>query len=181
MDPIIRITSILVGIIAFSAFLLSFKNLTEAAIEAGIDPIIAPLWPVCIDALLVAGSLMIYSSIIKRESPLTGWIIMIAFVATSVAFNVAHSPSGLLAQAAHAVPPIALCVSIEMLMQLIRTTPPSHHAQKPAIETIEEKIKKYKEMHPEATFTEISKAIGISRQATTKRIKKMVELGIIPG
>lgn len=92
-------------IIATSSFLLSFINLQAVAIEAGINPWLSWLWPACIDALLIAGSLMILRSSIRDESPLIGWSVLLSFTAVSTAFNVIHSPADLTAQAAHAVPP----------------------------------------------------------------------------
>jgi hypothetical protein len=128
MNPIHRLeqaipdlTGIAVLIIAVSAFGLSFFNLQAAALEAGISPWLSWLWPVCIDALLIAGSLMILRSSLREESPVIGWSVLISFTAVSTAFNVLHSPEGLTSQAAHAVPPVALCVSIELLMMTIRS------------------------------------------------------------
>lgn len=115
------LTGIAVLIIALSAFALSFFNLQAAALEAGISPWLSWLWPVCIDSLLIAGSLMILRSSLRSESPVIGWIVLISFTAVSTAFNVLHSPEGLISRAAHAVPPVALCVSIELLMMTIRS------------------------------------------------------------
>lgn len=115
------LTGIAVLIIVVSAFALSFFNLQAAALQAGISPWLSWLWPVCIDALLIAGSLMILRSSLRNESPVIGWSVLISFTAVSTAFNVLHSPEELVSQAAHAVPPVALCVSIELLMMTIRS------------------------------------------------------------
>lgn len=114
-------TGCAVLIIAACSFLLSFFNLQAAALEAGITPWLSWLWPVCVDALLIAGSLMILRSSIKGESPLVGWSVLLVFTGVSTLFNVLHSPDRLTAQAAHAVPPIALCVSIELFMMTIKS------------------------------------------------------------
>jgi hypothetical protein len=110
-----------VVIIAGCSFILSFFNLQAVATEAGIDPLLSGLWPVCIDALLVAGSLMILRSSIRDESALEGWFVLLVFTGISTMFNVLHSPEGLINQAAHAIPPVALCVSIELLMMTIKS------------------------------------------------------------
>lgn len=115
------LTGLAVLIIAVSAFALSFFNLQAAALQAGISPCLSWLWPVCIDALLIAGSLMILRSSLRNESPMIGWSVLISFTTVSIAFNVLHSPEGMISQAAHAVPPVALCVSIELLMMTIRS------------------------------------------------------------
>lgn len=115
------LTGMAVLIIAGCAFALSFFNLQDAALEAGIKPWLSWLWPVCIDALLIAGSLMILRSSLRNESPLIGWIVLLSFTGVSTMFNVLHSPAAIVSQAAHAVPPVALCVSIELLMMTIRS------------------------------------------------------------
>lgn len=114
-------TGMAVLIIAVSAFALSFFNLQAAALQAGISPWLSWLWPVCIDALLIAGSLMILRSSLRNESAMIGWSVLISFTAVSTAFNVIHSPEGMISRAAHAIPPVALCVSIELLMMTIRS------------------------------------------------------------
>lgn len=115
------LTGMAVLIIAGCAFALSFFNLQAAALEAGIRPWLSWLWPVCIDALLIAGSLMILRSSLRKESPLIGWIVLLSFTGISTLFNVLHSSADVVSQAAHAVPPVALCVSIELLMMTIRS------------------------------------------------------------
>jgi hypothetical protein len=114
-------TAGLVAIIACSSFLLSFVNLQAVAMEAGISPWLSWLWPLCIDALLVSGSLMILRSSLRGESAVTGWGVLLSFTAISTAFNMIHSPANFVDQAAHAIPPLALCVSIELLMIIIRS------------------------------------------------------------
>jgi len=114
-------TGCAVLIIAGCSFLLSFFNLQAAALEAGINPWLSWLWPVCVDSLLIAGSLMILRSSIRDESPVVGWSVLLVFTGVSTLFNVLHSPPGWTAQAAHAVPPVALCVSIELLMMTIKS------------------------------------------------------------
>ncbi len=114
-------TGLTVLIISSCSFLLSFFNLQAAALQAGINPWLSWLWPVCIDALLIAGSLMVLRSSLRNEPAYVGWSVLLSFTLLSTIFNVLHSPEGLIAQAAHAVPPVALCVSIELLMMCIRS------------------------------------------------------------
>lgn len=104
-----------------SSFALSFVNLQAAAIQAGINTWLSFLWPVCIDAVLIAGSLMILRASLRNESPVVGWLVLLGFTATSAGFNILHSPEEIMSRLAHAVPPISLCVSIEILMLIIRS------------------------------------------------------------
>lgn len=111
----------IISIIMVCAFVLSFANLQAGAVQAGITPWLAWAWPVCIDALLIAGSLMILRSSLKQESTLFGWLVVVTFTGVSICFNIAHSPGDIVSQAAHAVPPITLMVSIEMFTMIIRS------------------------------------------------------------
>ena len=104
-----------------SSFALSFVNLQAAAIESGINTWLSFLWPVCIDAVLIAGSLMILRSSLRNESPVVGWLVLLGFTIVSTGFNILHSPEEITSRLAHAVPPISLCVSIEILMLIIRS------------------------------------------------------------
>ncbi len=115
------LTAGLVVIIAGSAFCLSFYNLQLQAIESGINLWLSWLWPLCLDALLVAGSLMVLRSSLRGEPALVGWSVLLAFTGISTFFNVIHSPEDIISRLAHAVPPVALCVSIEILMLCIKS------------------------------------------------------------
>ena len=120
-----------------SSFALSFVNLQAASIEAGINPWLSWLWPICIDAVLIAGSLMILRSSLRGESPVVGWLVLLGFTFVSTGFNILHSPEEITSRLAHAVPPISLCVSIEILMLIIRsdlkrTAPATVHEPVPA-------------------------------------------------
>lgn len=103
-------------IISVSSFSLSYLNLMSAAIDAGIIPALAWLWPLTIDAFLIMGSLFILQSSLQDEKPAEGWIVVSVFTVISIGFNIAHSPADWLSRAAHAIPPIALCWSLHMLM-----------------------------------------------------------------
>lgn len=49
------------------------------------------------------------------------WIVLSVFIGVSILFNVAVSPSNLLSQASHAIPPITLMVSVEILLSIVRS------------------------------------------------------------
>jgi len=68
--------------------------------------------------------------------------------------NVYHSPENLVARAAHAVPPIALCVSLELLMMILKSDLTREtKVDEPRIEPVEEpeeveKVRLYFESNP---------------------------------
>ena len=187
-------------IIATSSFILSFFNLQAAAIEAGINPWLSWLWPVCIDALLIAGSLMILRSNLRNESPLIGWSVLLTFTVVSTAFNTIHSPAGLTAQAAHGIPPIALCVSIELLMLCIRSdlsgqpdqggehqctdNMVTDQAPVQPVSTFDspdtrEMILTHFSEHPTSTHAAAARSLGISRSTVTRHMRALSAAGLI--
>ena len=144
----------IVCLIISTAFVLSYANLVETAIEAGISPLLAPMWPVCLDAFLLAGSLFILRANLLGETPTPGWAVLLVFTGVSTAFNVYHSPENFVARAAHAVPPIALCVSLELLMMILKSDLTREtKVDEPTIEPVEEpeeveKVRRYFESNP---------------------------------
>ena len=110
-----------VVLISVSAFLLSYTNLYAAAVEAGIPPLLAPLWPLNLDAFLAVSSLFILRCSIRGESTKSGWAVLLLFTGVSSIFNVVHSQPDMLSRSAHLVPPIALMISLEVMMLIIKS------------------------------------------------------------
>jgi len=116
---IIQITyALLFVIITISAFTLSYLNLMQAATDAEIYP--AWMWPLCLDAFIIMGSLFVLQANLNQEPSWQGWIVLLTFTVASTVFNILHSPDDHISQAAHALAPIALCGSLEMLMIRIK-------------------------------------------------------------
>jgi len=190
-----NLTGVATLIIAVCSFLLSFFNLQATALDAGIIPWLSWLWPVCIDALLISGSLMILRSSIRMESTMVGWTVLIVFTLISMVFNIIHSPPDIISQAAHAVAPVTLCVSIELFMMCIRSDLSTEQVieQVPTAQIVEvlnngepvtktevvhvslgtdpekfRQVMEYFEENPESTISEAAKVLGISRTTITK-------------
>ena len=185
-----------------SSFALSFVNLQAAAIESGINTWLSFLWPVCIDAVLIAGSLMILRSSLRNESPVVGWLVLLGFTIVSTGFNILHSPEEITSRLAHAVPPISLCVSIEILMLIIksdlkRTAPAPVHDPVPAdpspvqqdedepctpigvqVVSDDEIIEVFK-ASPGISYTQAAVILEVSRSTVSRRVKSLVERGLL--
>lgn len=125
------LTGALVLIIAVSSFVLSFCNLQATAIQSGINLWLSWMFPLCIDALLIAGSMMILRESIRGENTRIGWSVLIVFTCVSIVFNVSQSPEGYLNIFAHLIAPVSLCVSTEILMIIIRGDIHDHDAYAP--------------------------------------------------
>ncbi len=172
--------AIIVAIILVSSFALSYSNLRETAIEAGIDPFLAPLWPVCLDCFLVLASLFILRANLAVENPKPGWCVLLVFTTISTIFNVIHSPENLLAQSAHAIPPIALCVSLELLMMILKsdlsleTTQPKDDSPRTKSKKSKlknentDRIQNYFLEHPNASINAARKALSVSWHSVKK-------------
>lgn len=167
---VIQITfGILFCIITISAFALSYVNLTAAAVQAGIPEYLAWMWPLCLDAFIIMGSLFILQANLNNEPQWPGWITLLSFTTISTAFNIAHSPADLLSRAAHALPPIALCASLELLMirikrDLIRQrqeTESPQETQDPISQEKRDKVKLWFSENPEGTTEQARKALRL--------------------
>lgn len=170
------LTGLAVLIIAGCAFALSFFNLQAAALEAGISPWLSWLWPLTVDALLIAGSLMILRSNLRNESPWVGWMVLLSFTLVSTIFNVLHSPADVISQAAHAVPPVALCVSIELLMMCIKSdlkVQPVQPMSTPAPMSTPDKIVQYFKEQPMSSHAQAAEALGLSRSTVSRHMKNL--------
>lgn len=172
------IISALVMIIAGSSFVLSYVNLRDTAIKAGIPEDLAFMWPLCLDAFLILSSIYILRADMKGESTLIGWITLIAFTGISVIFNMQGS-SSIISMATHAVPPISLCVSLELLMQMLRgmdgeVTMVIREEQPP---DRSDQIKQYLISHPDVSLREAGEYLKCS-PATVQKYRK--QLPVIP-
>ena len=168
------IISALVMIIAGSSFVLSYVNLRDIAIQAGIPEHLAFMWPLCLDAFLILSSIYILKADTSGESTLIGWIILITFTSISVIFNMQGSTT-IISMAIHAIPPISLCVSLELLMQMIR----SIDNDVPAViisdhpETNGDRIKQYLINNPGKTIRDAASDLSCS-PATVSKYKRQL-------
>ncbi|QXO96319.1 DUF2637 domain-containing protein [Methanospirillum purgamenti] len=70
--------------VALCSFVFSFESLRSSAVEAGFDPLLAWCWPICIDALLISGSLMA----LLGNSPRITFSIRVDFFTVVDIFNI---------------------------------------------------------------------------------------------
>lgn len=120
-DKRIRQTaSVTVLILAISSGVLSYNALRELAIKSGIDPMLAFLFPITLDGLILAGSLLILYFAVRGKRSGYGLFLTALGVIASIAGNVVISPDNLTYQLLHATSPIVLFLSLESLMILLR-------------------------------------------------------------
>lgn len=114
------LTGVLVIAITICSFVLSFCNLQATAIQSGINPWLSWMFPICIDCLMIAGSMMILRENLRDGDTRVGWGVLVMFTGISIVFNVSQSPSDAISVASHCVPPVSLCISVELLMIILR-------------------------------------------------------------
>ncbi len=189
-DMIPAITAGLVLIIAICAFSLSFYNLQLQALEAGIHPLLSFLWPVCLDALLIAGSLMILRSSLRDERALVGWSVLIAFTIISTGFNVIHSPADIISRCAHAIAPISLCVSVELLMICIKSSikQPDNALVTEKVTSVTkrgrgsnaaQRIQEHYKRYPDMSTRDRAEALGLHRSTIDRHLKNAACIGAV--
>jgi len=113
-------TGVLVALLAAGAFALSFDALKRLADENGVSPGLTWVWPLVLDGAIVAFSLSALRASLHREPVAYPMALVVIATSTSVVFNVAHAPSGILAHTMAAVPPVFLFLSFELLMRQLR-------------------------------------------------------------
>lgn len=145
-DKRIRNTaSVTVLILAISAGVLSYNSLRELAIKSGIDPMLAFLFPITLDGLILAGSLLILYFAVRGKRSGYGLFLTALGVIGSIAGNVVISPNNLTYQILHATSPVVLFLALESLMILLRAR--SRNAQEAA-----EKAEADKKLHADGYF-----------------------------
>lgn len=133
-DKKIRVaTSVTVVILALCAGILSYDALRNLAVQAGIPPLLAILFPITIDGLILSGSLLMLFFANKGKRSAYGFFLTALGVISSVAGNVAVSVDNLVSQLVHATSPVVLFLSIEALTILLRwRSKMAHEAAKEA-------------------------------------------------
>lgn len=158
-DKRIRQTaSFTVLVLAISSGVLSYNALRELAIKSGIDPMLAFLFPITLDGLILAGSLLILYFAVRGKRSGYGLFLTALGVVASIAGNVVISPDNLTYQILHATSPVVLFLSLESLMILLRAR--SRNAQEAAEkELAENKLHENRLFHHKTPSQEPSKTL----------------------
>jgi hypothetical protein len=112
----------LVAIAAFEGigFRLSFQSLHAVAIENGVTPNLAWMFPALVDGGIVLGSIGVVRALAAGRATRPYWFVTIGFTLVSWAFNVTQAPNTLGGWAVATVAPLAQMVALELGMQELR-------------------------------------------------------------
>jgi hypothetical protein len=117
-----QINAVLVLFLAGAAFWLSFDALRHLAIDNGIAPTLAWLYPAIVDGAIIVFSLSVLRANLNKERAWYPWLLVGLFTALSVVLNIFHARETVLARVLAAVPPLALFLSFELLMGQVKAT-----------------------------------------------------------
>jgi Protein of unknown function (DUF2637) len=118
-EPRLRaIVTILVGAIAALAFLVSFRAISEFAVQTGAFPrSLGWAAPLLVDSFTLAASIEVLRSALAGQRAVYPWCLVAGATVASATLNVAHAPDHPGAQAVAGIPPIALLLALELLMR----------------------------------------------------------------
>jgi Protein of unknown function (DUF2637) len=108
---------VLIPIATLAGFVLSYRGLYDWAIHHGWPWYLAPLFPLLIDLLIIAGEVVLFVAAIDGNTPrrvrVLAWVITIAFTGLSVAGNVSHAVTADWAtRVGWGMPPVVLAVAL---------------------------------------------------------------------
>jgi DNA-binding CsgD family transcriptional regulator len=115
------VTALLVLSLAAFAFILSWNALKSLAHDNGVPANLTWLYPLVIDGFIIVGSLAVVRNSLLSETTKWQWTLVIVAAGASTVFNVLHSVNEVLARVIAAVPPVALVLSFELLMQQLKS------------------------------------------------------------
>lgn len=124
-------TRIVVMLIAVGAAVLSFDALTSLAINSGIRPVLGWIWAIIIDGFILVATFAAFA-LRDRKSKYYAWFTLTLFVILSVLGNAWHAAISQnvnyqlplwVSTLVTAIPPVALFLSIHLLILMISPTP----------------------------------------------------------
>ena len=102
------IISMAISLIAVAAFALSYAALYALASESGVTSWLVWLWPLTLDAVVIASSGVILWNSLRNEKAVYAWVLSIAFTGASIWFNTEHAGEDIVAKFVFALPPASL-------------------------------------------------------------------------
>lgn len=120
-EHLTRIASAGVALIGAVAFAISFSALQETAEAYGFQGWQSWFWPLLIDMPILVFAINGFAT--ERITGKRNWFalaMIIVFSSATVGFNLVHSSPGVVNYAVAIMPPLAVIVSFESLLQLVR-------------------------------------------------------------
>jgi hypothetical protein len=111
------LVGVLIPLATVAALTLSYRGLFDWARYHGWPWYLAPLFPLLIDVLIVAGEVVLFNAAIEGKTPwrvrAAAWVIVLVFTALSVIGNVGHAAtSDVLTRGGWGLPPVVLAIAL---------------------------------------------------------------------
>ena len=111
------LVGVLIPLATVAGFVLSYRGLFDWARYHGWPWYLAPLFPLLIDLLIIAGEVVLFVAAIDGNTPrrvrVSAWVIVCVFTALSVVGNVGHAATGdLLTRGGWGLPPVVLAIAL---------------------------------------------------------------------
>lgn len=116
------VSGILVLLLAIGGFVLSYNALSEVALSYGVPAELAWLWPLLVDGAIVVFSFAVLRANLMNERASWYWTLVIVFTLATIAFNVIHSGLEIVRVIVAIVAPIALVLSFEAVMSMLKNS-----------------------------------------------------------
>jgi Protein of unknown function (DUF2637) len=161
------VVTTLVAAIAALAFLVSFRAISQFAVQTGAFPhSLGWAAPLLVDSFTLAASIEVLRSALAGQRAVYPWSLVAGATAASAALNVAHAPDHLAAQAVAGIPPVALLLALELLMRGARLYLRVHPLDTgPEPDTARERLRAWLTVNPSTPLTarQASELLGVSR------------------
>jgi hypothetical protein len=161
------IVSALVAAIAALAFLVSFRAISQFAVQTGAFPhSLGWAAPLLVDSFTLAASIEVLRSALAGQRAVYPWCLVAGATLASAALNVAHAPEHPAAQAVAGIPPVALLLALELLMRGARLylgVQGVDAASEP--DTARERLRAWLAVNPSTPLTarQAAELLGVSR------------------
>jgi hypothetical protein len=111
------LVGVLIPVATAAGFILSYRGLYDWAIHHGWPWYLAPLFPLLIDLLIIAGEVVLFVAAIDGDTPRLvrgwAWAITVVFTGLSVAGNVSHAATAdVPTRVGWALPPVVLALAL---------------------------------------------------------------------
>lgn len=122
MLTLANIAAALVAFVALASFALSYDSLRNTALAGQVAPQLSWLWPLTLDAVVLAAGLSILWANQNGTSKRFAWFVLVVAEVGSIYFNVVlfWEAGARLAVLVHITAPLGLLVCFELLSQMIR-------------------------------------------------------------
>lgn len=171
-----RCAVMLIVLVASSAFCLSYSGLVFLAVQSGINQGLAFLLPLCVDGMLLLGSAESLHASLQSRKTVYGNLLVVFGVLLSVWGNIAsagNAGNGFQARIVHGIAPVALFLSIEVAIRIIKNRiAVSHEAAAEAKRQIERELKRQQKASEQASRGTSAKKGAIKASEPTSRSVK---------